>query len=300
MGYCSAEWNLQVVVIASGSDLSLEEVNSQMRRIDLFCKLFSPLAVSLVDGSSTRVAIMSTFFLNAFSVIIEYAFIARVYNRVRALRSPSQPQTPQVHQQTAPSTTPQASKRLPCFRSDFQQLMQCIQLYTSHATFLPSLALSTLYFTVLSFSGQMVTYLLSAGYTSTTIGLMRSLNVLVEISATWIAPKAIAKIGSTRAGLWFLSWQTVCLSIAVGGFWSASSSKWAASALVAGVIASRIGLWGFDLCSQLIIQEVRIDVLCPHTPSSHGCVRKLSSTIAAHSPRSKLRSRISSNFAPLL
>jgi iron-regulated transporter 1 len=42
-------------------------------------------------------------------------------------------------------------------------------LYVHHPAFLPSLAGALLYLTVLSFAGQMVTYLLSAGYNATQI-----------------------------------------------------------------------------------------------------------------------------------
>jgi iron-regulated transporter 1 len=102
----------------------------------------------------------------------------------------------------------------------------------------------------------MVTYLLSAGYTSTYIGLVRTLSVAFEMSATWLAPLAMNKIGPTRAGLWFINWQAVCVVVAISFFWGTQLPFLAASGLVFGVIASRIGLWGFDLCVQIIIQEV--------------------------------------------
>jgi hypothetical protein len=76
------------------------------------------------------------------------------------------------------------------------------------------------------------------------------------MSATWLAPLAMTKVGPIRAGIWFLSWQIICLTVAVGLFLIERSPVWAASYLVAGVIASRIGLWGLDLCAQIIIQDV--------------------------------------------
>jgi iron-regulated transporter 1 len=102
----------------------------------------------------------------------------------------------------------------------------------------------------------MVTYLLSVGYNSAHIGLVRTVSVVFEISATWIAPKAMARLGRVRAGIWFINWQMLCVAVAVGAFWAAHSPFIAASGLVASVIASRVGLWGFDLCVQIIIQEV--------------------------------------------
>ena len=132
------------------------------------------------------------------------------------------------------------------------------QFYCGHPAFLPSFALSLLYLTVLSFSGQMVTYLISAGYNSFHIALVRTLSVMFELSATWIAPRAMRQIEPTRVAMWFLSWQMLWLAAGVSFFWAEPKSIVAASGLVAGTILSRIGLWGFDLCAQFIIQEVSL------------------------------------------
>ena len=127
--------------------------------------------------------------------------------------------------------------------------------YVRSSVFLPSLSLSLLYLTVLSFNGQMVTYLLSNGYTPTAIGLVRTISVAVEISATIVASSVMKRLGPVRAGLWFLSYQTLCLLSAVVMFWTISNSLLASSILVLGVTLSRLGLWCFDLCAQIIIQD---------------------------------------------
>jgi iron-regulated transporter 1 len=104
----------------------------------------------------------------------------------------------------------------------------------------------------------MVTYLISAGYNSFHIALVRTLSVLFELSATWIAPRLMKRITPARAGMWFLSWQMLWLGAAVSFFWAEPVSLIAASGLAAGTILSRVGLWGYDLCAQSIIQEVSI------------------------------------------
>lgn len=141
---------------------------------------------------------------------------------------------------------------------------KALLVYFHHPAFLPSLSLSLLYFTVLNFAGQMVTYLLSVGYSSTHIVIARTLSVIFEVSSTWIAPIAMSKLGPIRSGLWFINWQIFCVAVATNWFWSASLPFYAASGLVGGVIASRVGLWGFDLCVQIIIQEVmfKLGPLC--------------------------------------
>lgn len=59
-----------------------------MRRIDLLCKLFSPLLIALIDGVSTEVAIIVNFAMNVASIVIEYLAIAEVYYRVSELQRP--------------------------------------------------------------------------------------------------------------------------------------------------------------------------------------------------------------------
>lgn len=150
--------------------------------------------------------------------------------------------------------------------------------YFRHPACRPSFALALLYLTVLSFGGQMVTYLISAGFKSFYIGLVRSLSTVVELSATWIAPWLMKRMTPTRAAMvcpsrrtllykasanaspcsyqWFLNWQILWLAATIAVFWSESRVIVAASCLSAGTIMSRVGLWGYDLSAQVIIQTV--------------------------------------------
>jgi solute carrier family 40 (iron-regulated transporter), member 1 len=131
-------------------------------------------------------------------------------------------------------------------------------LYFKHPVFLPSFAGALLYLTVLSFAGQMVTYLLSAGYSSMHIGIARTLSVAFEVLATWVAPWLMSKIGPIRSGMWLIFWQMFFLGAGMVVFWKYAKDQpiVSASGLVGGTILSRLGLRGFDLSIQLIIQEV--------------------------------------------
>lgn len=129
--------------------------------------------------------------------------------------------------------------------------------YINHPVFSPSLALSLTYLTVLSFSGQMVSYLVSVGLTSSQIGLLRTLSTALEMSATYLAPLAMNKVGPLRTGLWSITWQMACTAVAVSAIWLVPSPSIGALGLVAGVILSRVGLWSFDLSVQITVQEVR-------------------------------------------
>jgi len=138
------------------------------------------------------------------------------------------------------------------------KLVETLSAYTHNEVFLPSMALSLLYLTVLSFSGQMIAYLLSIGLSSISIGLLRTVSVALEMSATWLAPLAMNKVGPLRAGLWSVSWQVVCVFGAVASIWTSGTPYFAALGLIAGVVLSRVGLWGFDLSVQILLQEVEL------------------------------------------
>jgi len=114
----------------------------------------------------------------------------------------------------------------------------------------------------------MVTYLLSIGYTSLHVGIIRFISTIFELSATWIAPWLMRRIGVVRSAIWSLSWQMIWLAAGAGWFFAdirgqGTGSIAAATGLVVGVAFSRVGLWSYDLCAQSIIQEVRIVPPCP-------------------------------------
>ncbi|KAH0832486.1 putative iron-regulated transporter [Fonsecaea pedrosoi] len=240
-----------VVVIAGENEAILRTLNSQMRRIDLFCKLCSPLLIASLESYDTKVAIVVMGSVNAVSTIAEYSFIERVYAAVPKLVRGC---TPPVRNHGSGDDLEQESASVP---HDVVRLSlwRDLNIYTSQGAFLPSVSLSILYLTVLSFSGQMVTYLLASGYTSTMIAVLRLISTGCEMSATWMAPSVMGLIGPIRSGLWFLNFQMVCLAIALSFFWMAGSPVWAASGLIVGTILSRVGLWGFELSAQVIIQE---------------------------------------------
>ena len=259
-----------VVVMSQDDETARRILNARMRRIDLFCKLLGPLAISLIDGASSVVAIFVTLAMNCTSVLIEYFTIAAVFRMVPALQ-----RTTTENRLTATEDDPQ---RLPSANEtnrlslrgiiDLAQSaasnllpLNSIPYYFQHPAFLPSISLCLLYFTVLSFSGQMITFLLASGYTSFAVGAARAVSSIFELSATWIAPKVQQHIGAVRGGIWFLTWQMIWLAAGLSWFFASGENRtgnkfFAASGLVGAVILSRVGLWSFDLCAQSIIQEL--------------------------------------------
>lgn len=258
-------------MITEGNETARRVLNARMRRIDLFCKLMGPLTISLIDGASTMVAVWVTLGLSVASVLVEYFCIARVFKLVPTLRRQAQ--------STGPDAVPDiemiaaglqsdetAAPRFMRMQSVLERIfpVRSIPFYFSHPAFFPSFALALLYLTVLSFSGQMITFLLATGYTSIHVGIARTVSTVFELSATWAAPHLMKRIGPVRGGIWFLCWQMAWLAGGASMFFASGdqagdsksrSTILAASGLVGGVILSRVGLWGFDLCAQSIVQD---------------------------------------------
>ncbi|KAL9615560.1 MAG: hypothetical protein Q9167_000073 [Letrouitia subvulpina] len=243
--------------MAGKDKVVLGAMNAQMRRIDLLCKLFGPLFIALIDGASTEVAIIVNFAMNVASIAIEYLAIAEVYYRVPELQRPkSKPR--EANNAPEPSQEPDSrvAHNWRHAKVFMKKHIADFSLYFQHRAFLPSIAGALLYLTVLNFGGQMVTYLLSAGYNATHVGIARTLSVSFEVLATWVAPWSMNKIGPVRAGLWSSSWQVVMLVVGSIVFCVFEDFPVvSASGLVIGTTLSRVGLRSFDLCIQLIVQE---------------------------------------------
>lgn len=262
------------MVVSERNPEALQAMNAQMRRIDLLCKLFGPLFIAMIDAQSSRAAIVANLAVNAASLPIEYFAIARVYYDIPELQEaktrPQRSITPQAELSRSPKTF--ISVVLQPLVTMIKRSAQDFSLYFKHPAFLPSIACAVLYFTVLNFGGQMVTYLLSSGYSSMQIGIARTLGVIFEVLSTWAAPWLMGRIGAVRAGLWMSSWQVTTLAVGVYIFWmfDGRDSLISASGLVGGTIFSRLGLRGFDLCVQLIVQEVSHCMYSVHVVVRHG------------------------------
>ncbi|KAK9456778.1 Ferroporti-1 [Dipodascopsis uninucleata] len=252
-----------VVVIAGSSTDDLRYLNSLMRRIDLLCKMMGPLVISILAGIALLGSIYFLLVWNLISTIVEYYSIKRIYDIIPELASRARsPEATEPEESQTEDLNDDNDMVLP----DPPRSRHSFMIYLHHPCFLPSFSISILYFTVLSFGGQFVAYLISVGYSSSSVGILRTGSVLFELSATWIAPFLMKKLGHVRSGLWFINWQSICCILAAFAvqnravlengekflyFFTSKSTAF----LVIAVIFSRIGLWGFDLCSQIIIQE---------------------------------------------
>ena len=263
-----------VIVVSESLSIDRQDLNSTMRRIDLVCKLIAPVGIGLVEGYfSTRLAIWIVFLQNAISVVVEYFAIASVYAAVPGLALGKAPPPPPNHErdsETADTPMRQSShqhgnntsgsaprrRTPPVIKTMVASHLRPWKNYIQNPAFLASFSLSLLYLTVLSFASQMTTYLLSLGFTSTHVSLMRLGSVMLELCATVVAPWLTRRISAVRAGLWFINEQLISIALALGVFlWLDNKPMLAGGVLVLGVAFSRLGLWGFDLSVQYLVQE---------------------------------------------
>ncbi|KAF7589186.1 hypothetical protein BBP40_004674 [Aspergillus hancockii] len=248
------------IVVSNALQIPRQDLNAFMRRIDLVCKLLAPVIISLIDSFSTKIAIGTVLGVNISFVLVEYFAIAQVYKSVPELeRSQGNDENDENETRDEEALINDQDPPRGVVHKTAQYAKSAVapwRGYVSSSVFLASFALSLLYLTVLSFGTTMVTYLLHTGFNPLQVSGMRIGAVIAELSGTWAAPFITKRIGPIRSGLWFLNWQFGCLAAAVAAFaFLDNDSQLVAVSLIMGVALSRIGLWGFDLSVQFLVQE---------------------------------------------
>uniref|UniRef100_A0ACD5ZZK7 Uncharacterized protein n=1 Tax=Avena sativa TaxID=4498 RepID=A0ACD5ZZK7_AVESA len=277
------EW---VVVICSGHPAAvLANTNSVIRRIDLSCKLLAPvLSGFVISFVSTQASAAALALWNVASVGLQYWLFVSVYSGVPALgENDRQRRVPAAAAAVLPSSSemvgPAADEevqkhgqeeddasdwkvgvtkqlsRLPCWES--------WAVYVRQEVMLPGFALAIVYFTVLSFGTLMTAALDWRGIPAYVISLAWGFGAIVGIAATLLYPVMHSWLSTLRTGLWSIWMQWCCLLLCVGSIWVSGgvASAWV---LMAGVTASRLGLWMFDLAVTQLMQD--------HVPDSDRCV----------------------------
>lgn len=275
------EW---VVVISEGHPPGLlTKMNSIIRRIDLICKLFAPVITGfIISFVSLTASAMTLALWNIISVCLEYWLLTSVYNGIPALSesslrrvSRSSPEhsdlTPSISHEHKSSLHSDgigleesdnlwrkivgSISRLPC--------LSAWKVYFQQDVVLPGLSLALLFFTVLSFGTLMTATLEWEGIPAYVIGIARGVSATIGIAATFLYPILESHISTLRTGLWSIWSQWTCLLICAASI-LVHKELLSAFMLMAGVAASRLGLWMFDLS---VIQQMQ-----DHVPESDRCV----------------------------
>lgn len=238
-----------VVVAAApeGYQYDLTHLNSSMRRIDLSCKLLAPLLISfLISRLGIKIGVIVVGGMSAASWGFEMWSARRVWSSNIRLQQPKEVRNDEVVSDVeARSLREKFMRGLRLHKEDFRN-------YFSSKVWIPSMSLSLLHFSALSYGATFITFLLNAGFSLDLITLARAAGSVVEISSTVVTPFGVRQLskahghgpydrlhgsndsdevflqgegevdesgrittGLERLGLWGLSWQfinLVCIS----------------------------------------------------------------------------------------
>jgi iron-regulated transporter 1 len=127
-------------------------------------------------------------------------------------------------------------------------------IYYKQSIFPSALALAVLYLSVVSFGTLMTAWLAASGFHAGHLGLARALAALSGIMATTTTPHLVQKLGVESAGVKYIWFMWACILPCTLAALSNKNPNflWV---VIAGVILSRFGLWGFDLCVTQMLQE---------------------------------------------
>ncbi|KAL7628232.1 hypothetical protein AAE478_002431 [Parahypoxylon ruwenzoriense] len=185
------DWVVTVAAPA-GRAYDLTHLNAVMRRIDLVCKLISPILISVVISAlgSVRLGVVFTGLTSLVSVPIEVFSAKRVWNNNALLQAPRPVAPPQPA-----ATSPRASRS---WIARSRQYFHGFEMYFGTIVWIPSVALALLHFNMLTWRATFVTYLINRGYSLNTITVARAIGSVFEISSTVITPRGIEYMGKVQ------------------------------------------------------------------------------------------------------
>ncbi|XP_031739572.1 solute carrier family 40 member 1 isoform X3 [Cucumis sativus] len=210
----------------------LTNINSTMRRIDLVCKLLSPVISGfIISFISLKASAMTLAVWNIISVWLEYWLFTSVYDGIPALEESSQRRVSRLALRDvgeSSSVSQQIERLIPndvdarsAERSWKVKMFNWFskvpfvtawKVYLEQDTVLPGVALALLFFTVLSFGTLMTATLEWEGIPAYIIGIARGVSATIGIAATLVYPIVQSRILTLRTGLWSI-WSQPLVSI---------------------------------------------------------------------------------------
>ncbi|KAI0098750.1 Ferroportin1-domain-containing protein [Nemania sp. FL0031] len=189
-----------IVTVAGpvGHPYDLTNLNAVMRRIDLVCKLISPILISIVISvtGSVRIGVLYTGFTSLISIPIELLCARRVWNGNVVLQAPKSvpPSEPVQHSTDAGEVSRIEIRSWP---SKLRRYFKGLEMYFTSPVWMPSFALAMLHFNMLTWRATFITYLINIGYSLNVITIARAIGSIFEISSTIITPRGVVYLGKT-------------------------------------------------------------------------------------------------------
>lgn len=176
-----------VVTVAgpTGHPYDLTNLNAAMRRIDLVCKLISPILISIVISAtgSVRVGVLYTGLTSLISIPIELFCAKRVWKGSTVLQAPKPTPASEPIQRPAARGEERAIV-IWSLLGKIRQYFKGLEMYFATPVWIPSFALAMLHFNMLTWRATFITYLINIGYSLNTITIARAIGSIFEISST--------------------------------------------------------------------------------------------------------------------
>ena len=270
-----------VVVLSGGDREWLSSTNSMMTQIDLACNAVAPAVTGvLFSFCSYRMVALVLLGLNAATAAGLYLYLRRLYESWPALTrkvpvdntvagddegvSAEPLETLDLHADgvSSPPSSPAAlasleeGNRVLSKKGDAER-----GISTSAPSFVRSsvagtmISYSFLYFTVLSFSPLMLVFLRWSGLPDHWVGAARGISAIAGFLGAFLFPYARSVFGVVVAGQIFIWYQACLVTVAALSILLCKDAVIAVKIMVICVLASRVGLWAFDLSARQIAQE---------------------------------------------
>lgn len=194
-----------VPILANANDdgttpYTLTHLNTIMRRIDMLCKLLAPLAISesIASLHSERMVAALVATISTLGWAAESWCVRRVYTTQGRLRVPKSTSRDVEPIPTFPHRT--TARHLPQtfihLKSALSSHYLALKYYFASPACIPSLCAAVPHASVLTFSGTLVTYLLNAGVSLTTITIAKVAGAVFEIGSTFVYPWAVRQFSA--------------------------------------------------------------------------------------------------------
>ena len=184
----------------------LSDLNAVMSRIDLICKLGSPIAISafMSATNSPRLGAVLLIGLNLLTWPLECWTARQLWQGNELLQGEKvvdhfEPKVAAGRKiNGADSTLDDFLKASKTVLGWVCQYGRSLQQYFETEVWMPSLAISSLHFSVLAFSSTLIVFLVNSGFSMTLITSAEVLSAVFELSSTFMFPWAVRALGHER------------------------------------------------------------------------------------------------------
>jgi iron-regulated transporter 1 len=235
-----------------------------MKQIDLACQVGAPAISGFViaafdngtkdHGSGMRGAATLVGVINFMALIVEYICTLKIYTLIpeMGVKAHEMAMSTDVGSSDIVAIDSKANEAMG--KCGFFQLPRGLRIYFSQAVSMGGLGYALLYLNALSFGGIMTSYLVWRGMRFDSVGIWRGISCAIGLSGTFVYHWSVKTMSVEGTGMWSIIFQFLCLSLSYASLF-VKDLYTSLAMLIAGVCASRIGLWVFDIAITQLMQD---------------------------------------------